>query len=73
MIKYSNTECLKFIDDMADVGLEISHYRGRNFWEGPAVYVDDIQDCLSNTKVKCQWDNLGKGYIVYPKASDKGA
>ncbi len=35
---------------------------------GPAVDVDNLQDALGATKVRCQWDNLGLGWIVYPKA-----
>ena len=58
----------QFIKDMIDADLEdrLRYYQGRYSWEGPAVAVDDLQDALSYTKVKCQWDQLGKGYIVYP-------
>ena len=54
--------------DMEEAGLEVQHYRGRFYWEGPAVAVDDLQDALGATKVRCQWDHLGLGWIVYPKA-----
>ena len=57
----------RFMRNMKKAGLKIEYYQGRNFWTGPAVRVDDIQDALSNTKVKCQWDNMGLGYIVYPE------
>jgi hypothetical protein len=44
-------------------------YQGRDFWTGPAVVVDALQDALSHTKVKCQWDRMGRGYVVYPHQS----
>lgn len=66
--EYTQPDHLAFIEDMDEAGLEVQHYRGRFFWEGPAVPVDDLQDALSATKVPCQWDNLGLGWIVYPKA-----
>lgn len=67
--KYDNEDCSHFVCDMEEVGLEVEHYHGRFFWEGPAVRVDNIQDALSHTKVPCQYDNMGLGYIVYPKQS----
>jgi len=68
-MKYDNDDCNQFVEDMENTGLEVEHYHGRWFWEGPAVRVDDIQDALSETKVKCQWDNMGLGFIVYPRQS----
>jgi hypothetical protein len=32
------------------------------------VYVNDIQDVLSYTKVKCIWDEDGTKFVVYPHA-----
>ena len=52
--------------DMRKAGLKIRYYEGRNFWKGPAVSVDHAQAALSETKVRCQWDSLGRGVIVYP-------
>lgn len=69
---YTNPDALQFVADMEAAGLKVEHYNGRYFWEGPAVRVDDIQDAMSETKVRLQWDNMGRGYIVYPKASDAG-
>jgi len=71
-MKYSKKDCIEFVQDMERAGMKVDHYRGRFMWEGPAVRVEDIQDVLSNTKIKCQWDQMGMGYIVYPKHSDKG-
>lgn len=62
-------EIRRFMRDMRRAGLRMRHYRGRYFWEGPAVSTDSLQEVLSATKVKCQWDSLGLGYIVYPRQS----
>ena len=65
--EYDKKSYKKFVKDMEAAGLTIRHYRGRFFWEGPSVHVDNLQEALSETKVPCQWDNLGLGYVVYPK------
>ena len=70
-MSYDNDECNRFVKDMNKTGLKTYHYHGRFFWEGPAVNVDDIQDALSSTKVKCQWDNMGKRWVVYPYKKGK--
>jgi hypothetical protein len=59
----------RFMRDMKRAGLRMRAYNGRWFWHGPAARVDHVSDALQATKVKCQWDNLGKGYIVYPRQS----
>lgn len=69
-VNYTVLEHIQFVEDMKDAGLETELYHGRYFWHGPSVSVSNIQDALSNTKVPCQWDNLGLGWIVYPKAND---
>lgn len=61
------TDFEQFRADMEEAGLEVEEYHGRFYYEGPAVRVDDLQDALSYTKVKCQWDNMGLGWIVYPR------
>ncbi len=66
--EYDDPDHLRFVEDMEEAGLEVEHYRGRFFWEGPSVQVDDLQDALGATKVRCQWDNLGLGWVVYPRA-----
>jgi hypothetical protein len=30
--------------------------------------VDDLQEALGVTTVHCQWDHMGLGWIVYPRA-----
>ncbi len=67
---YRHSDHLRFVEDMGDAGLDVRHYRGRFFWRGPAVVVDDLQDALGATAVRCQWDNMGRGWVVYPKAYD---
>jgi hypothetical protein len=69
---YTNPDCVKFVFDMEKAGLTVEHYHGRFFWEGPAVRVDDLQDAMSETRVRVQYDNMGMGWIVYPKAADSG-
>jgi len=69
--KYDNPDCNHFCCDMEAANLEVEHYHGRFLWEGPAVRVDKLQDALSHTKINCQWDNMGLGFIVYPKARGK--
>lgn len=61
----------RFMRDMKRAGLtsKMRYYEGRFHWTGPGVTVDDPQEVLSNTKVKCQWDCMGLSYIVYPHQS----
>lgn len=66
---YTKPDHLRFIEDMYTAGLEVEHYRGRCFWNGPAVRVDELQEALSNTKVPCRYDSMGLGFIVYPNVS----
>jgi hypothetical protein len=71
--EYKHPDHLKFANDMEDAGLDVQHYRGRFFWHGPAVVVDDLQDALGITEISCQWDNMGRGWVVYPRAYDHDA
>lgn len=68
---YDNKQCNRFVKDMAKAGLNTEHYHGRFHWEGPAVRVDTLQDALSNTKIECQHDSMGLGFIVYPVEKGK--
>lgn len=67
---YRHPDYLQFAQDMGEAGLDVRHYRGRFHWAGPAVVVDDLQDALSATRVRCQWDQMGLGWVVYPRAYD---
>lgn len=66
LIEYREERFQQFVRDMEAAGLKPYHYEGRFFYKGPAVNVDDLQDALRATAVKCQWDNLGLGWVVYP-------
>lgn len=70
-LKYDNEEGNRFVRDMEKAGHVVYHYRGRFFWEGPAVNVDrDGRDDVARaTKVKLQQDDMGLGLVVYPRAS----
>lgn len=65
---YENKNFKKFIKDMEKAGLEPFTWHGRYFYDGPAVNVKDLQDALGSTKVPCQWDSMGLGYVVYPRS-----
>lgn len=69
---YTDPDCVRFDEDMVGAGLTVEHYFGRFMYEGPSVTVDNLQDALSETKVRCQWDSMGMGYVVYPVARDNG-
>ena len=66
--RYSEPEHRQFCLDMAAAQLPVNHYGGRFFWSDPSAIVDDLQDVLGATKVKCIWDELGSQFVVYPKA-----
>ena len=59
----------RFMRDMKRAGFKMRYYEGRYFWKGPAVSCDYASDVLAHTKVKCNWDCLGRGHIVYPRES----
>ena len=62
-----NDRFKQFCDEVEEAGLEWRHYQGRFFYAGPAVVVDNLQDGIRATTVPVQWDDFGKGHIVYPK------
>lgn len=66
---------IQFVADMIEAGLEekLTWYIGRNSWKGPAVSVNYLQEALSETKVSCNYDRLGLGYIVHPVKSERWA
>ena len=76
--EYSDRDCAQFVVDMEEAGLDVFHYKGRWFWEGPAVQtrVDegiDLQSVVRATPVKLQWEQLGKSdLVVYPVQSCVG-
>jgi hypothetical protein len=61
----------KFVSDMRVAGIVTAAYRGRFFWEGPAVRSNQqhgptLQDIIGKTAVPLQWDARNSNYIVYP-------
>jgi hypothetical protein len=58
-------EIEKAIEDL-DIEGELRDYKGRMFYHGPAIECDSIDEITRYTTCRCNWDNLGKGYIVYP-------
>ncbi len=65
--EYDDPDHLRFVEDMEEAGLEVEHYRGRFFWEGPSVQVDDLQDALGATMVRCQLGQPGPGLGGLPE------
>jgi hypothetical protein len=65
---WGHPQHIRFVRDMERASLRVQHYRGRFYWEGPAVVVDNLQDALGTTRVPCQWDHMGLGWVVYPSA-----
>lgn len=58
----------KFKADMDEARIAYSDYNGRGGWKGPAVRTDDPEEVMASTTVICQKDQMGKGWIVYPRA-----
>jgi hypothetical protein len=71
-VTYTKPDHVQFIRDMcrADLGDALRLYQGRSYYFGPGVCVEDIADAMSETHVRCGWDNMGLGFIVHPKESD---
>lgn len=60
-----------FRRDMKAAGYEVYEYRGRFWYQGPAVNTDrrngpDLDDIIAATTVKVQWDGMGLDQVVYP-------
>ncbi len=58
---------LKFAQECHAADLEVRNYSGRMYYNGPAVVCDDVSEVMSVVSVKCQWDNMGLRFVVYPK------
>jgi hypothetical protein len=61
---------VSFIEEAHVAGMEVVPYEGRYGYRGPAVICSDwdafIRTILATT-VPVQWDDRGKGCIVYPR------
>lgn len=64
-VRWSHPDHARFAADMERAELEVRHYRGRFFWQGPAVVVSDRDEAIRATRVACQWDHMGIDWIVY--------
>lgn len=74
---YTTPDAIRFVNDMQNLGLDVKHYKGRFFWEGPSVQTSrkhdvDLQDIIKATRVKLQWDSMGLDQVVYPVKKDAG-
>lgn len=68
-LKYDDANCNRFVRDMEKAGFEVEHYRGRNYYTGPAVRVEGQKEMLAvirATKITLQRDDMGLGSIWYP-------
>ena len=66
---YESETAKQFCREVTAAGFKPYHYNGRWFWEGPAINVDELQDGYRATSVKCQQDNMGLGWVIYPRSS----
>ena len=58
----------QFAEELQDAGYEVYRYRGRFYYDGPAVNCshEEYQDIIRATQVKVQSDSMGMGLVVYP-------
>ena len=61
---YDREAYRQFVVDCFKQELEVIHYNGRFFFQGPGALVDSANEVI--TKVKWQSDTMGKGFVVYP-------
>lgn len=67
---YDVEEARMFIEWAEDMGFVPYHYRGRFFWEGPAVDLSHV-GAVIRCPVEWQHDQMGLGVVVYPRQSAK--
>ena len=68
-LSYTNTECRRFVYDMERKGFAVFNYKGRFFYEGPAITCHKhlYHEVIKHTKVQLQHDEMGKtDIVVYP-------
>jgi hypothetical protein len=61
---------LQFTHEAERAGYPVEEYRGRYFYVGPAVRIEegDLQALIRATTMPLQWDEMGKsGLVVYPR------
>lgn len=64
--EYTRLSYAKFAMEAEEAGLEVERYRGRFFYDGPAVRADNASEVERYVSVPCQTDSMGLGVIVYP-------
>lgn len=60
----------RFRREMEEDGFEVEEYEGRDFYSGPAVRVgdrDDIERIEEISSCRVRYDQMGLGFIVYPR------
>ncbi len=57
-----------FVQEVEDFGFEVRPYKGRNFYDGPAVTCErhEVQDLIRATSMSILTDDMGMGKILYP-------
>lgn len=60
----------QFVEDMTAAGLNLVEHKGRKFFFGPAVVVDNVTDVITKTKVDCTWYETGSQWVVHPRTED---
>lgn len=63
---YDTDDFNTFVEEMEESGFEVEHYNGRFNFSGPAARCEHYSDVMAATTVRCQYDNMGLSYIVYP-------
>lgn len=65
----SNPNYCKFVENFLDSEFELREYRGRFWYDGPAVVcgTGELSEALVIAGVKCDRDNMGLDMIIYPK------
>jgi len=61
---------IRFVKDCLAAGFTPFAYEGRLFYIGPAVVSESLTDTTRlNTTVPISWDDMGKGFVVFPSKS----
>lgn len=60
-----------FTREIEAAGIDLdAQYHGRNHYDGPAAKChswDDAVEAIRATTGPVQWDNLGSGFVIYPR------
>jgi hypothetical protein len=57
----------QFALDMAAAGIQTRMGEQRLYWRGPVANREDVSEIMSLTRIRCVWDESGKGVVVYPR------